>query len=67
MADEQRNLNPSKEAVIAMWLWGSEYSAQHGGSMDFWDKLSKRRKQHCKWMVDAIEKATWRSEVETAI
>ena len=51
MGDQQRNLNPTKEAQVAMIMWGSEYSHQGGGSMDFWDKLSFDRKQRCRLVV----------------
>lgn len=53
----QRNLNPHKPAVIAMWLWGHEYSQQGGGSMDFWDKLSESRKRICRECLDRLQKA----------
>ncbi len=54
---DQRNLNPHKAAVAAMHLWGSEYSLQNGGSMDFWDSLSKSRQELCRELVRKIEKA----------
>jgi hypothetical protein len=53
----RRNLNPHKLAVIAMVWWGQEYAAQGGGSMDFWDKLDKSRKQLCREVLDRINKA----------
>ncbi len=50
----KRNLNPHVEARLAMFVWGSEYSKQHGGSMDFWDKLSESRKELCREQVKII-------------
>lgn len=56
MSDQQRNLNPTKEAQVAMIMWGSEYSQQSGGSMDFWDGLSFDRKQRCRLVVTRLNK-----------
>jgi hypothetical protein len=53
----QRNQNPHKPAVIAMWMWGREYSQQGGGSMDFWDKLDESRKRICCECLERLEKA----------
>lgn len=52
-----RNLRPHKAAVAAMWIWGQEYSQQHGGSMDFWDKLPESRRRLCRGLVKDIERA----------
>ncbi len=60
----KRNLNPTPEAVIAMYMWAQEYSEQRGGSMDFWDKLSKHRKNvciNCLQRIHAAERARKRS------
>lgn len=54
MKDQTRNLNPTKEAIVAMIIWGKEYSEQHGGSMDFWDRLSEDRKNRCRSVVKQI-------------
>jgi hypothetical protein len=54
---DRRNLNPHKSAIVAMWHWGEVYSRQGGGSMDFWDKLSKREKDFCRDLVKRLEKA----------
>ena len=43
-----RNLNPTPAARIAMVIWGDEYAAQCGGSMDFWDSLDADRKRRCE-------------------
>ena len=56
MTNQNRNLNPTREAVIAMCMWPSEYAAQSGGSMDFWDKLSEARKKRCLLVVEELEK-----------
>ena len=53
----RRNLNPHKAAVIAMSMWGAEYSRQGGGSMDFWDSLSDSRKRICREVLERVEKA----------
>lgn len=45
MTDQTRNLNPHAAACVAMTLWGAEYSAQRGGSMDFWDGLPPAKKR----------------------
>ena len=52
-----RNLNPHKPALIAMWIWGREYAAQRGGSMDFWDTLSDSQKETCRECVKRLAKA----------
>lgn len=57
MKSQKRNLNPHAEAVAAMYLWGSEYAASGGGSMDFWDSLSIGRRQTCRDLADRIVKA----------
>lgn len=59
----RRNLNPTKEAVAAKWLWGREYSEQDGGSMDFWNRLELSRKRVCREMVGKILEAKDRSVV----
>jgi hypothetical protein len=51
------NLNPHKAAVAAMWLWGEEYSAQRGGSMDFWKQLGPSRQDTARRLVKTIEAA----------
>lgn len=55
--DQKRNLNPHAEAIAAMYLYGDEYAAQGGGSMDFWDKLSESRKNICRAFVVRILQA----------
>lgn len=56
-ARDQRNLNPHAAAVAAMYLYGAEYAAQRGGSMDFWDGLDDRRKRICCELVFKIAQA----------
>ena len=60
MKDQTRNLDPHRPAKCAMWLYGHEYSKQGGGSMDFWDKLTKSQKETCRRMAEDI--ATTRPE-----
>ena len=57
MKDQRRNLDPHKPASAAMYMWGSRYAAQNGGSMDFWDSLTNREKELCRRLVDDIERA----------
>ena len=57
----QRNINPHKEAIAAMTIWGAEYATQGGGSMDFWDWLSDSRKRICRELIDRIEAAPRRA------
>jgi len=52
--DQTRNLNPTKEARVAMIIWCDEYSKQGGGSMDFWDSLSPERQKRCVSVVEAL-------------
>lgn len=54
MKDQTRNLHPTKEAVFAMFYWHKEYAAQHGGSMDFYDRLTKDQKDYCRRAISAI-------------
>ena len=54
MPDQIRNLNPTPEAVAAMWLHSKSYAAQNGGSMDFWDKLSGWQQKQCADLVADI-------------
>lgn len=49
--DQTRNLNPTTAARVAMIIWGAEYAAQRGGSMDFWDSLSPDRQKRCQMVV----------------
>ena len=47
IARERRNLNPHAEAIMAMHMWGYEYSRQRAGCMDWWDGLPEA----CKTLV----------------
>lgn len=57
MKDQTRNLNPTPAARFAMYHWHEEYAAQHGGSMDFWDSLTRSEKAYCNRAVLDIKKA----------
>ena len=57
ITNDRRNLDPAAEAVSAMYLYGHEYAAQRGGSMDFWDSLSASKKRICTEMVSKIKSA----------
>lgn len=63
--DQTRNLHPTPEAVLAMWWWGREYSEQRGGSMDFWDHLSVRRKSLCLDAIVRIKQAINEQGIES--
>ena len=52
--DQTRNLNPTPAAVVARIIWGDEYAAQRGGTMDFWDTLSTDRKRRCEMVVEEL-------------
>lgn len=54
MDEQTRNLNPHAEARLAMAVWGDEYAAQRGGTMDFWDALSPSRKRWCQEQLSKI-------------
>lgn len=51
---DQRNLNPTPAAVIAMTIYSKLYSEQNGGSMDFWDALPGQQKVFCKDLAAAV-------------
>lgn len=48
------NLHPHAEAILAMTLWGLEYSQQRGGCMDFWNGLSAARKSLVRETLDRV-------------
>jgi len=54
MSSAQRNLTPHRAARMAMVLFDHEYGAQRGGSMDFWDGLSKDKKRHARDVLKII-------------
>jgi hypothetical protein len=45
---DYRNLHPTPAAIVAMAIFGEEYAAQNGGSMDFWDTLHPAKKRRCE-------------------
>jgi hypothetical protein len=55
--DQTRNLNPHKAAVVAMWIFNVEYQQSRKGSMDFWDSLSKGKRNTARRCLETIEKA----------
>ena len=57
MSDQTRNLNPHAAACVAMAIWGKRYAAQRGGSMNFWDSLTKGEKQTAAGIANNIRKA----------
>jgi hypothetical protein len=54
MTDQIKNLHPTPAAVVAMCLYGKEYSEQKGGSMDFYDSLHPHEKARCQTIVDVV-------------
>lgn len=56
----RRNLAPHAAATAAMYVYGKEYSEQHGGSMDFWDSLSDGKKRVCQELVVKIRETCCR-------
>lgn len=57
MDNQTRNLNPHREAVLAMIVWSEEYSKQCYGCMDFWDRLDDNKKQLCQEWCTKLWKA----------
>lgn len=39
-----------------MIIWGKEYSAFGGGSMDFWDCLNSDQRKRCELVVKELSK-----------
>jgi len=62
MSSDKRNFNPTPQAILAMTMYGVEYAAQRGGSMDFWDQLDQRRKRLCKDAITRIRRALERKQ-----
>ncbi len=57
MKSQKRNLNPTPEAVFAMFHWHENYASQGGGSMDFYDGLSERSQKYCQEAIRKIAEA----------
>jgi hypothetical protein len=57
-----RNLKPHKEAVIAMWLFGEEYSRLGIGAIDYYDQLPGSKKRLCACMLEDINNAQRKEE-----
>lgn len=53
----KRNLKPTAEAKMAMYIWGKEYSGSTLGSMDFWDSLSDGQRNIATTAVKEIIEA----------
>lgn len=56
-ARARRNLNPHREARLAMIVWGHDYAhKQRGGSMDFYeDYLTESQRKLCREWCDLLE------------
>ena len=59
--EAQKELNPHREAVLAMLMYGDEYARQPGGSMDFYDSLSEAGV--AAMVVDRLDPALQRDDV----
>jgi hypothetical protein len=59
---DTRNANPIAPARVAMAIWGDRYSAQRGGSMDFWDTLNPGDKSLCIDIAERIKEAPMEEE-----
>ncbi len=57
MDSQRRNLNPTAPAYVAMTMYGKEYATQMGGSMDFWDNLTKQQQKLCYGIAEKIKAA----------
>lgn len=55
MKDQQRNLNPTRAARLAMLVWGNEYAVSGAGSMDFYDSLSQTMKDDLIRWVELLD------------
>ena len=55
MTENRDNLNPHREAILAMMVWHNEYAAQRGGVMDFWRKLPISKKTQCIEWCNRLE------------
>ena len=53
--EQYRNLHPHKEARIAMMVFGKRYSEQQGGSMDFWESLSRYERNLCRRLLKEMD------------
>jgi len=67
MNDQTRNLKPTLPAKVAMIVWGNEYAAQNGGSMDFWDQLSDDKKKICLMVLDELNVTKLRNTAKEAL
>lgn len=54
MPSDRDNVNPTPEAVAAMWLHSDSYSRHCGGSMDFYVARTKSQQENCERMVKEI-------------
>lgn len=59
------NLNPTPQAVAAMYIYSDDYAAQPLGSMDFWQALPSWKQGVCKDLVKDLTKATERHSTMT--
>ena len=57
MSDQTRNLNPTPDAVAAMYVYSGLYAGQRRGPMDFWDGLTQQEKDFCQRLVRAMKAA----------
>jgi len=53
----QRDLNPHKPALAAMYVYHTRYAKQALGSMGFWDSLTEYERNVCRDLVAKIAEA----------
>jgi hypothetical protein len=58
----QRDLNPHKGAVAAMWIYHERYAKQALGSMGFWGSLKPYERDVC---MDLLERLALAPDVPT--
>ncbi|MDD5693562.1 MAG: hypothetical protein PHU86_03775 [Patescibacteria group bacterium] len=55
---DKANLNPHKEARLAMWIWSEQYAKTGLGSMQFYETyLSSRERRLCEQAIKDILKS----------
>lgn len=54
---DARNINPTAEGIMAMYLYNEEYAKSNYGSMDFYDHLSASQKKTIHSCVISVVEA----------
>lgn len=53
---DQDNLNPHAEAILAVALWG-ELLRNKYSEMEFWQSLTKTQRDHCIQLAEKVREA----------